>query len=127
MAGIGPAPSDFADRYTSYMGQAEANYQDVLDALHAAEIPATMTQTGGMCLAITFPWSMGSYFLLTDQDDVLSFERDEEQGWRLGLYTEDGDSHPAGVDLEHDRKSPITAVKLAHQGITIAAVRRSSP
>jgi hypothetical protein len=119
--------TDFADRYVAAMNTATDTYQDVLDALNAAEIPATLTQTGGMCLAITFPWRDGAEFLLCDKDDSLSWERAETDGWAVGLYDYDGvtillDGEPVLTD---DHKRPDTAVTLVMSALR--AVKTPAP
>jgi hypothetical protein len=118
--------------YEIYMEDASKVYEDVLTALRNAEIPASITQTGGMCLAITFPYRDG-YFLLTDQDDVLSYERDEDDGWNLGYYDSEGDDVPllgANTDwggLQDEKKNADTAVALAMRGINAAnQIQRTS-
>lgn len=111
--------------YMIFMEDASKQYEDVLTALKNAEIPATMTQTGGMCLAITFPYRDG-YFLLTDKDDVLSYERDEKDGWNLGYYDAEGEDVALSTEttwggLVDEKKNADTAVALCMRGINAAA------
>jgi hypothetical protein len=117
---------EWRERYDAQMAEAERRYADVLAALRGAEIPAEMTQTGGMCLAITFRYRDG-YFLLTDWEDVLSWEPQPEDGWRLGLYDEEGDPivlqdcYDEFGTLERAWKCPESAVEIAVEGIQRAA------
>lgn len=106
-----------AARYEAQMAHARSIYADVLAALHNAEIPAVMNQTGGMCLAIEFPFGPDGYFLLTDREDVLSWDRDEQQGWMCGAYNLRDDYHEPLVAVTNDRKTPSTAVQVAHEAI----------
>lgn len=119
--------------YTDELEGIGVVYADVIHLLRAAEIPVAVTQTGGMCMALTFPWGAG-YFLLTDAEDTLSWERDDSQGWALGLYDQDGESLWDELDcaavgdgiavecgvLTIPIKSAETALALAMQGIRLA-------
>lgn len=105
--------------YHSTLDSAAATYEDVLTALKTAGFSAYMTQTGGMCLAIEIKYSEEYYMLLTDSEDALSFDREESQGWGLGVYSnsEDSDFTPIeiapGLDmLDHAVKNADTAVNL---------------
>ena len=88
--------------YDSTMRAGAARYQDVLDALRVAGLPATFTQTGGMNAAIKAHLDGGAYLLVTDADDTLSWDRAEQDGWGAGLYTNDQDqeliAHAATAD-----------------------------
>jgi hypothetical protein len=111
---------NFADRYSAAMDRAHETYRDVLEALWSAEIPAFMTQTGGMCLAIQIPWRKADWFWLTDKGDSLSWDRQETDGWALGFYLDEddyGEGVWAGDLLTRDLKSPETAVELVLEGI----------
>lgn len=115
MAGTGPLPSDWRQHYDALMADATSRYADVIDALHDAGIPAEMIQTGGMCLAITWV-TPGGYYLLTDREGPLSWDRDPDNGWALGRYADDECSEPVGEVLEHHDQTPATAVQLATGG-----------
>ena len=128
MPGFGETSSEgFAERYAAAMARAEDTYRDVLDALNAAEIPAFITQTGGMCLAIQIPWgppkpphNEPDWFWLCDRDDSLSWDRDESQGWGLGFYLSENDDYGVNEDweiLERELKTPESAVDLVMEGI----------
>lgn len=66
-------------------------YRDVLEILAGAGLPATFTQTGGMCAAIEVVLDGGRVLLVTDADDSLSWDRETHLGWGAGLYRPDGD------------------------------------
>lgn len=109
--------------YESTMSAAEDAYMDVIQALWGVGIPAAITQTGGMCLAIQVLREDG-YILLTNLDDVLTWDRAPEDGWTLGFYKklvdedgEDYDWNPTPFSEKEDMltdpvKSPETAVAL---------------
>lgn len=86
-----PDHNEWRRGYVVLMADAERTYRDVLEQLWAASIPAFITQTGGMCLAIQIPGPTGTHFLLTDREDSLSWEREPDQGWALGYYDAEGD------------------------------------
>lgn len=69
---------------TMAIGQAE--YQDVLDALTTAGLPASFTQTGGMNAAIEVVLEGGHALLVTDYEDSLAWSRADHSGWSVGLY-----------------------------------------
>lgn len=73
------------------MAEATNMYADVIDELHKLEVPVVMEQTGGMCLALSWTVSNGNYWLLTDIEGPLPWEREGVTGWALGRYTEDGE------------------------------------
>lgn len=72
--------------YEQTMALGQAQYQDVLDELSAAGLPATFTQTGGMNAALEVLLDGGWSLLVTDAEDSLSWARAEQQGWGVGLY-----------------------------------------
>lgn len=72
---------------TMLIGQ--ARYQDVLDDLAKVGLPASFTQTGGMCAALEVTLDSGHTLLITDQNDTLAWEREEHHGWTVGLYPPD--------------------------------------
>lgn len=69
---------------TMALGQAE--YQDVIDTLVAAGLPASFTQTGGMNAAIEVSLDGGHSLLITDAEDSLSWARAEHEGWAVALF-----------------------------------------
>lgn len=114
LTGRGIDHDEWRRNYDRYLADATERYADVLHELHACEIPATMEQTGGMCLAIMWPHA-GGYFMLTDADEPLSFERDHDQGWGLGLYDADGDMVWDDL-ITHPAKTVGTAIALVQEG-----------
>jgi hypothetical protein len=75
--------------YDTTMRIGRSRYQDVLDHLAGAGLPATFTQTGGMCAALEVMLDSGHTLLVTDADDTLSWDRREHSGWGVGLYPPD--------------------------------------
>jgi len=72
--------------YEQTMALGQAEYQDVLDELGSAGLPAVFTQTGGMNAALEVRLDGGWTVLVTDADDSLSWARAEQQGWGALLY-----------------------------------------
>ena len=72
--------------YDETMAWGAAQYRDVLDRLEEEGLPATFTQTGGMCAAIKVQLETGHTLLITDAEDHLSWARVEHEGWWVGLY-----------------------------------------
>lgn len=56
-------------------------YRDILTLLEAEGLPASFTQTGGMCAAIEVQLETGQTLLITDAEDTLSWARTEHEGW----------------------------------------------
>lgn len=75
--------------YDATMAIGQARYQDVLDRLTTTGLPAAFTQTGGMCAALEVTLDSGHTLLVTDAEDSLTWEREEHQGWGVGLYPPD--------------------------------------
>jgi hypothetical protein len=59
-----------------------------------AGVPAEFTQTGGMYAALEARLEGNVSILLTDEDDTLSWDPREKQGWAVGLYDGDGGDAP---------------------------------
>jgi hypothetical protein len=74
--------------YATTMRIGASGYQDVLDALDRAGLPAEFTQTGGMNAALQVTLEGGRILLITDADDALSWDRAEQLGWGVGLYAD---------------------------------------
>lgn len=75
--------------YDETMAWGSAQYADVLGALRrAGHGSAQFTQTGGMCAALIIPLEAGHYVLVTDEDDTLSWDRGDHQGWWVGLHAD---------------------------------------
>lgn len=72
--------------YEQTMALGQEQYQDVIDELSVAGLPATFTQTGGMNAALEISLDGGWSLLVTDAQDSLSWARAEQQGWGVGLY-----------------------------------------
>ena len=85
MAGFGPLPADYADRYVQQMAFASDLYGDVIGAVNEVLPGAFMTQLGGMCLAIEAPVE-GGWVWVGDATDNLPWDRAHHQGWQVHLY-----------------------------------------
>ncbi len=98
---------------TMALGQAE--YQDVLDALAAAGLRASFTQTGGMNAALEVLLDGGYSLLITDAEDSLSWSRAEHDGWTVGLYRPenqyDGDCTTYGTTEDSSTEGLLTLVQ----------------
>ena len=80
-----------------------ARYVDIIATLNGAGLPTVFTQTGGMCAALEVTLDNGQHLLITDAEDSLSWGRDEQRGWGVGLYAapseyDDGPLAFAAVD-----------------------------
>lgn len=75
--------------YDQTMAAGADRYRDVLDLLADAGLSATFTQTGGMNAALEVLLDGGHTLLVTDVEDSLSWDREEHQGWGVGLYRPD--------------------------------------
>ncbi len=72
--------------FDTTMALGRAQYQDVIDALTAAGLPTSFTQTGGMNAALEVRLDGGHALLVTDAEDSLSWARAEHAGWAVALY-----------------------------------------
>lgn len=111
-----PTHGEWRDAYDAQMAEAEATYRDVLELLWSNEIPAFITQTGGMCLAIQIPGPRDSWFWLTDAEDALSWEREPDQGWGLGYYDADGEMMWPDL-ITCGYKTARTALAMVREGL----------
>ena len=75
--------------YDATMLIGRSRYQDVLDHLTSAGLPAAFAQTGGMCAALEVLLDSGHTLLITDAEDSLSWDWEQHQGWGVGLYPPD--------------------------------------
>ncbi|GAA2734099.1 hypothetical protein [Actinocorallia aurantiaca] len=75
--------------YAETMAAGAREYADVIERLGELGLPASFTQTGGMCAAIEVTLEAGAYLLITDAEDTLSWSRAEHEGWAVGLYLDD--------------------------------------
>jgi hypothetical protein len=78
-------------RMDEAMAVGEARYADVIAALNHAGLPTVFTQTGGMCAALEVTLEAGQHLLITDAEDSLSWEREEQRGWGVGRYVADSE------------------------------------
>jgi hypothetical protein len=82
--------------YEEIMRAGAEQYQDVLESLSSAGLPAVFTQTGGMCAALEIRLETGWSVLVTEAEDSLTWDRSEHATWRAGLYP-DGNEHDQGA------------------------------
>ena len=68
-----------------------ARYADIITTLNGAGLPTVFTQTGGMCAALEVTLEAGQHLLITDAEDSLSWDRDEQHGWGVGRYVTDSE------------------------------------
>ncbi|MDN5803026.1 MAG: hypothetical protein L0H26_00305 [Microlunatus sp.] len=95
--------------YDETMAWGAGQYADVLGALEEKGLPATFTQTGGMCAAIEVQLETGRTLLITDAEDTLSWARVEHEGWGVGLYPA-GDDHDGPLAFEQIESSDLPAL-----------------
>jgi len=79
-----------AQDYDIAMRVAAAEYEKVTSALRSYGYHASVTQTGGMCLAIEITLPNNHHVLVTDHCDPLPWSRDEQEGWAVGIYPDNG-------------------------------------
>ncbi|NNH21869.1 hypothetical protein [Pseudokineococcus marinus] len=70
------------------MTTGEDRYRDVLDLLREEGMLAVFTQTGGGNAALEARLPDGRTLLVTDEEDSLSWNREEHRGWGVGIYRE---------------------------------------
>jgi len=73
-------------RMDDAMAVGATRYGDVIATLNDAGLPTVFTQTGGMCAALEVTLEGGQHLLITDAEDSLSWEREEQRGWAVGRY-----------------------------------------
>lgn len=93
-------------------------YADVLEMLNREGLPATFTQTGGMCAAIEVQLETGQTLLITDADDTLSWYRAEQAGWGVGRYTADAD-HEVIAYEQNDASEDLDTLKTLIRAVLI--------
>lgn len=76
--------------YEQTMALGQAEYQDVLDELTEAGLPATFIQTGGMNAALEVRLDGGWMVLITEADDSLAWSRAEHRDWGAAVYAPEG-------------------------------------
>ena len=95
--------------YDETMAWGATQYADALAALAEVGHRAEFTQTGGMCAALMIPLESGFYVLITDEEDTLSWDRQDHVGWWVGLYA-DPDVHPEADRVMRDVQTPDGSV-----------------
>lgn len=75
--------------YEATLTVGASRYRDILEVLRGAGLDATFIQTGGMNAALEVLLEGGSTLLVTDAEDSLAWDREEHQGWGVGLYPPD--------------------------------------
>lgn len=92
------------------MAAGASRYADVIEALNSAGLPTVFTQTGGMNAALEVTLETGQHLLISDAEDSLSWDRDEQRGWGVGRYVTDSeydDGPLAFVDSGDDGDTSI--------------------
>lgn len=79
------------------MALGRAQYSDVIASLAELGLPAEFIQTGGMNPAIEVQLETGAHRLITDAEEPLSWHREDQRGWAVGLYPNSEESE----DPEH--------------------------
>ena len=74
--------------YDETMRLGAQNYAEPINALRQDGWQVEFTQTGGMNAAIQITLEGGSYLLITDADDSLSWYREDQQGWGVGYWAD---------------------------------------
>jgi len=92
-------------RMDDAMAVGKARYADVIATLNDLGLPTIFTQTGGMCAALEVTLEGGQHLLITDAEDSLSWEREEQRGWAVGRYVTDSeyDDGPLAFGDTEDR------------------------
>lgn len=83
--------SERLEAYEETMSRGALQYTDVLEVLNDLGLPGSFTQTGGMCAAVEVILEGGASLLITDEEDTLSWKREEHVGWGVGLYRQGED------------------------------------
>ena len=94
------------------MAYGAAQYADITADLARRGLPAEFTQTGGMCAAIVVTLESGFYLLITDREDTLPWERDEHEGWYVGLYADGDGGQPPLRYEETDESSALALLRV---------------
>lgn len=89
MTGFRESDSAWRARYEATMQRGEAEYSDVLHRLGELGLASKFIQTGGMNAAIQANICGDIHLLITDEDDSLSWAREEHLGWAVGLYLQE--------------------------------------
>ena len=84
-----------------------ARYADIITTLNGAGLPTVFTQTGGMCAALEVTLEAGQHLLITDAEDSLSWDRDEQRGWARRVPQVAGAEEPADAHRGHRADRPF--------------------
>jgi len=96
-----------------------ARYADIITTLNGAGLPTVFTQTGGMCAALEVTLEAGQHLLITDAEDSLSWDRDEQRGWGVGRYVTDSEYDDGPLAFaESDDRSTEALLLLVRQVLT---------
>ena len=112
--------------YSTTMTIGETRYRDVLECLGAAGLPATFTQTGGMCAALEVMLDSGQALLIADAEDPLSWDREEHQGWGVGLYAPASAYDDGALAFDSTQNGSVSAL-LPLVGEVLTSFTRRTP
>lgn len=104
---INPDPNRARSEEAREFGAAQ--YKDVIGRLTAEGLPCHFTQTGGMNAALEVTLEGGRVLLITDAEDSLSWYREEQRGWGVGLYATD-DASDGPLRFASSAESSIDAL-----------------
>ena len=74
--------------YEARMRLGRREYADIIETLSELGLPTEFTQTGGMNAALEVQLETGAHLLVTDAEESLAWHCGQQQGWRVGLYTD---------------------------------------
>lgn len=109
------------------MVRGQAQYQDVIDELTRAGLPATFTQTGGMNAALEVFLDGGYSLLITDAEDSLAWARYEHSGWTVSLYAPEEAYDGSCVMFGTTENGGAAVLRPLIEEVLRAAVGRSAP
>lgn len=109
--------------YEETMAVGQSQYQDIIDALSGAGLPATFTQTGGMNAALEVLLDGGYSLLITDFEDSLAWSRAEHVGWSVGLYSPEEQYDGQVIAFGETQASDLSALQGLIQEVLRSAVR----
>lgn len=83
-------------RGAAALAEGAERYFDVIGALVAAGLPAEFITTGGNNAALEVILDNGAHLLVSNCDDALSWDRQQQHGWSVGRYrpSSEGDDGP---------------------------------
>jgi hypothetical protein len=111
--------------YKETMEWGAHQYADVIVRLKAERLHlAEFIQTGGMCAAIEVQLEAGYTLLITDAEDTLSWAREEQAGWWVGMYAPAEDRDGPMAWAQDDSNDLDTLIRLVtdvlREGATVA-------